>query len=125
VVGVGGIDEYKDGRDVYDNIQLIYNYPGGQKLLYSSISTNKHLPLFQSTRTEFGEMIMGTDGTIHITVGSDNEPATAMWFYEPNPAKLAAAKGKEKAVIANASLLGTGGARRSAGSVRRTDSEAE
>jgi hypothetical protein len=41
-------------------------------------------------------------------VGSDNEPATAMWFYEPNPAKLAAAKGKEKAVIANASLLGTG-----------------
>jgi predicted dehydrogenase len=108
VVGVGGIDEYKDGRDVYDNIQLIYAYPGGQKLIYSSISTNKHLPLFQSQRTEFGEMIMGTDGTIHITVGSDNEPATAMWFYEPNPAKLAAAKGKEKATIANASLLGTG-----------------
>jgi hypothetical protein len=77
--------------------------------MYSSISTNKHLPMFGSSRTEFGEMIMGTDGTIHITVGSDNEPATALWFYEPNPAKQAeAAKGKEKAVVANASLLGTG-----------------
>src|SRR5688572_30714400 len=97
VSGVGGIDTYKDGRDVYDNIQLIFAYPGGQKLMYSSISTNKHLPLFGSTRTEFGEMIMGTDGTIHITVGTDNEPATAMWFYEPNPAKLAAAaQGKER-----------------------------
>jgi predicted dehydrogenase len=109
VTGVGGIDTYKDGRDVYDNIQLIFAYPGGQKLMYSSISTNKHLPLFGSTRTEFGEMIMGTDGTIHITVGTDNEPATAMWFYEPNPAKLAAAaQGKERAQVANASLLGTG-----------------
>jgi predicted dehydrogenase len=109
VVGVGGLDFVNDGRDVYDNIQLIFKYPQGQKLMYSSISTNKHLPLFYSQRTEFGEMIMGTDGTIHITVGSDNEPATAMWFYEPNPAKLEAAKkGKEKAVIANASLLGTG-----------------
>jgi predicted dehydrogenase len=109
VTGVGGIDTYKDGRDVYDNIQLIFAYPGGQKLMYSSISTNKHLALFGSSRTEFGEMIMGTDGTIHITVGSDNEPATALWFYEPNPAKQAeAAKGKEKAAVANASLLGTG-----------------
>jgi predicted dehydrogenase len=108
VTGVGGIDTYKDGRDVYDNIQLIFAYPGGQKLMYSSISTNKHLPLFGSTRTEFGEMIMGTEGTIHITVGTDNEPATALWFYEPGAPRPEAAKGKEKAAVANASLLGTG-----------------
>ena len=108
VTGVGGIDTYKDGRDVYDNIQLIFKYPAGQKLMYSSISTNQHLPLFGSTRTQFGEMIMGTDGTIHITVGTDNEPATAMWFYEPGPKKATAASGSEKAAPANASLLSTG-----------------
>jgi predicted dehydrogenase len=109
VVGVGGIDEYKDGRDVYDNIQLIFKYPGGQKLMYSSISTNQHLPLFGSQRTQFGEMIMGTDGTIHITVGTDNEPATAMWFYEPGPKKATAAgSGKEKSAKASSSLTSTG-----------------
>jgi len=109
VVGVGGIDEYKDGRDVYDNIQLIFKYPGGQKLMYSSISTNQHLALFGSQRTQFGEMIMGTDGTIHITVGTDSEPATAMWFYEPGPKKATAAgSGKEKSAKASSSLTSTG-----------------
>jgi len=108
VTGVGGIDEYKDGRDVFDNIQLIFKYPGGQKLVYSSISTNQHLALFGSTRNQFGEMIMGTDGTIHITVGTDDEPATAMWFYEPGPKRAGAAKGAEKAVKASATLASTG-----------------
>ncbi|MBL8292698.1 MAG: Gfo/Idh/MocA family oxidoreductase [Bryobacterales bacterium] len=112
VTGVGSIDVYKDGRDVFDNIQLIFKYPAGQKLMYSSISTNKHLALFGSQRTEFGEMIMGTEGTIHITVGTDNEPATALWFYEPGPKKAEETKGKEKgkekAAVANASLLSTG-----------------
>jgi predicted dehydrogenase len=56
VVGVGGIDTFKDGRDVYDNIQLIYVYPNGRKLLYSSISTNSHLDLLQAQRQEFGEV---------------------------------------------------------------------
>ncbi|MBM3736767.1 MAG: Gfo/Idh/MocA family oxidoreductase [Acidobacteria bacterium] len=109
VTGIGGLDVYKDGRDVYDNIQLIFKYPGGQKLMYSSICTNNHLAMFGSSRTEFGEMIMGTEGTIHITVGTDQEPATALWFYEPDPKKLEAAKkGGEKAAIANASLATTG-----------------
>jgi predicted dehydrogenase len=108
VTGVGSIDVYKDGRDVFDNIQLIFKYPGGEKLMYSSISTNKHLAMFGSTRTEFGEMIMGTEGTIHITVGTDNEPATALWFYEPSAKKAEAAKGKEKAAVATPSLVSTG-----------------
>ena len=68
----------KDGRDVYDNIQLIYKYPKGQKLIYTSISTNKHLALFGGTRTEFGELIMGTGGSIEITVGADKNPRSAV-----------------------------------------------
>lgn len=107
VVGVGGIDYWKDGRTVYDNIQLIFKYPKGQKLMYSAISTNKHLSMFQGERTEFGERIMGTQGTIEITVGTDNEPALGLWYYEPGPKVEAAAK-KEASAPASASLMSTG-----------------
>ncbi len=110
VVGIGGLDFLHDGRDVYDNIQLFYNYPRGRKLMYSSICTNKHLPLFHGERNEFGEIIMGTEGTIHITVGSDNEPALGLWFYEPRPEELKEAeeKAEEKPAIAGATLESTG-----------------
>lgn len=116
VVGVGGLDFLNDGRDVYDNIQLIYSYPAGRKLMYSSICTNNHLSLFHGERNEFGEIIMGTEGTIHITVGSDSEPTLGMWFYEPRPeevekaeeAKDAADTKEEKPAIAGATLESTG-----------------
>jgi predicted dehydrogenase len=85
VVGVGGIDHFKDGRDTYDNIQLIYSYSKGRKLIYTSISTNSHLDLLQSQRMEFGEIIMGTAGTIEITVGDDKNPAVGLWYREPAP----------------------------------------
>ncbi len=75
----------KTCRDVYDNIQLIYVYPNGRKLLYSSISTSSHLDLLQAQRQEFGEVIMGTAGAIEITIGDDNHPATALWYREPTP----------------------------------------
>ena len=67
VMGLGSLDTLKDGRDVYDNIQLIYKYPKGQKMTYSSISTNSFLPYFNGSRPEMGEIIMGTrrHGRIH------------------------------------------------------------
>jgi predicted dehydrogenase len=85
VTGVGGIDTFKDGRDTFDNIALIYNYPKGHKLMYSSISTNGHLDLLQAQRQEFGEVIMGTAGTIEITIGDDTHPAVGLWYREPAP----------------------------------------
>src|SRR6266446_327010 len=109
VVGVGGLDYVHDGRDIYDNIQLIYKYPQGQKLMYSAISTNQHLTLFGGTRTQFGECIMGTEGTIEITVGTDNEPALGLWFTEPRKAEVTSAKGKkEPPAVAGATLASTG-----------------
>jgi predicted dehydrogenase len=108
VTGVGGLDYHKDGRDVYDNVQLIFKYPKGQKLIASYISTNKHLAMFQGQRTEFGECFMGTQGTIEITVGTDNEPALGLWYYEPGPKVEAAGAKKEKAQPASATLLSTG-----------------
>ncbi len=111
VMGVGGLDFIKDGRDIYDNIQLIFKYPKGQKLSYSSISTNQHLPLFGGERTEFGELIMGTGGSIEITVGTDEEPALGLWYREPAPKKIAG--GKAEPVVATATLASTGKGQRS------------
>jgi predicted dehydrogenase len=109
VTGVGGLDYIKDGRDVYDNIQLIFKYPNGQKLMYSAISTNTHCPYFSSTRNEFGEMIMGTEGTIEITVGTDVEPAIGLWYREPSKSEPTPAAGKKEApTVAGASLMSTG-----------------
>ena len=107
VIGVGGIDTFKDGRDVYDNIQLIYVYPNGRKLLYSSISTSSHLDLLQAQRQEFGEVIMGTAGAIEITIGDDNHPATALWYREPKPVSAPVVKkadAKKEAFQAGATM---------------------
>jgi predicted dehydrogenase len=40
VAGFGGIDFYKDGREVYDNIKVIYEYKGGVKASYTCLSNN-------------------------------------------------------------------------------------
>ncbi|NVM04744.1 MAG: Gfo/Idh/MocA family oxidoreductase [Candidatus Helarchaeota archaeon] len=59
VAGFGGINYWKDGRETYDNVHLVYEYPDGVRMLYSSITTNAH----------FGcsEQIMGDEGTIILT----------------------------------------------------------
>jgi len=80
VMGVGGIDYWKDGRDIYDNIQLIFEYPTGQKLQYSSITTNRHLEGRRVPGDGCREIIMGTDGAIEITLIPTGE---GMWFIDP------------------------------------------
>jgi len=104
VIGVGGLDTWKDGRDVNDNIQLIYKYPNGRKMIYSAISTNVHLPFLQGTRPEFGELIMGTGGALEITVGDgESTMPTAMWYREPAKVTAEKADGKSKSTAAGAS----------------------
>jgi predicted dehydrogenase len=111
VMGLGSLDTLKDGRDVYDNIQLIYRYPGGRKLTYSSISTNQFLPCFNGARPEMGETIMGTDGTIEITVGDDLHGSVAWWYREPpKSATIAKATGKQQPFVAGATMIASGGA---------------
>ena len=80
VVGTGGIDYWKDGRETCDNIQAIFEYPEGRKLLYSSILCNAHY--------DYVEQIMGDHGTIEITVGN------GMYFREP-VAKISSGAAKE------------------------------
>jgi predicted dehydrogenase len=111
VMGLGSLDILKDGRDVYDNIQLIYKYPNGQKMTYSSISTNSFLPYFNGSRPEMGEIIMGSDGTIELTVGDDVHPAIAWWYREPPKAAAETTKaGEKKPFVAGATMVASGGA---------------
>lgn len=42
VVGSGGIDYWKDGRETFDNVDVIYDYPGGVKATFSAILANKY-----------------------------------------------------------------------------------
>ena len=85
VLGLGSLDTWRDGRDINDNIQLIYGYPNGRKLIYSAISTNQHLPILGGQHAEFGIVVMGTAGAIEITAGSDDALPTALWYKEPIP----------------------------------------
>ena len=79
VTGMGGIDYWKDGRETFDNVVVVYNYPAGQKVTFSSTTTNAH----------DGEhiVIMGTDGTIEM--GWDK----ALYFREKEPPELVKAQG--------------------------------
>ncbi|MDP3001288.1 MAG: Gfo/Idh/MocA family oxidoreductase [Bryobacterales bacterium] len=110
VTGVGALDWKKDGRDVYDNVALILRYPEGRQMTWSAISTNKHLPIFGGARSEAGEIVMGTEGTIEITLGNQEQRAVGLWFYEPNKVKVSTAEAaKEIARVAGATVASTPG----------------
>lgn len=71
VMGSGSISFWKDGREVYDHVALIYDYPEGKKLIYDSFISNKKYGL--------EEQIMGHLGTMEMEVNrqySEN-PATS------------------------------------------------
>jgi predicted dehydrogenase len=70
VMGVGGLDYWKDDRDIYDNVSVIFEYPEGRKFVFTSICNNASL--------DFSETIMGDEGTIEITLGLNTAKAT---FY--------------------------------------------
>lgn len=42
VVGMGGIDYWKDGRETYDNIHLTFGYKNGFKSSYTCLTANAH-----------------------------------------------------------------------------------
>jgi hypothetical protein len=92
---------------------LVYRYPGGKQLTYSSISTNQFLSYFNGQRAQMGEIIMGTEGTIEITVGFDDPHCVAWWYREPpkKAAEVAGAAEKKKPFVAGATMVTAGGAR--------------
>ena len=58
VVGMGGIDYWKDGRSTFDNVNVIAEYPGGVKVYFQSLTTNQYDNVY--------EQFMGDKGTLII-----------------------------------------------------------
>lgn len=75
VVGYGGIDYWKDGREVHDNVEMIFNYPGGVRVMYTSLTTNAY--------DGYGEWFFGDKGTLVLT--DENK---GLLFRERNAEKL-------------------------------------
>lgn len=61
VIGSGSISFWKDGREVYDHVALIYEYSGGRKFIYTSLLNN--------ARYGCEEQIQGSKGTIEPELG--------------------------------------------------------
>lgn len=61
VCGNGSILFWKDGREVYDNVATVYQYPNGVNMTFESIISNKHFGM--------GEQILGSEGTIDLVRG--------------------------------------------------------
>lgn len=105
VMGVGGLDYWKDGRDIYDNIQLIFEYPNGPKLLYSAIMTNRHIEGRRVPGDGCREIIMGTDGAIEITLIPYGD---GMWFRDPMKVRMGEPKKEtEEEWVAGATVADT------------------
>jgi predicted dehydrogenase len=66
VMGVGGIDYWKDGRETYDNVHLTYSYKNGVKAKFSCLTSN--------AKDGYQIKVLGDKGTLII----DYKDA---WFY--------------------------------------------
>jgi len=61
IMGSGDLMYWKDGREVFDNVNVIYHYPNGVRLTFESIISNKFYGM--------GEEILGDKGTIELDKG--------------------------------------------------------
>lgn len=61
VTGTGSINYWKDGREVFDNVAVIYTYPGGVQFIYDSVISNKKYGL--------EIQVMGPKGTVEMEAG--------------------------------------------------------
>jgi predicted dehydrogenase len=60
-VGYGSINFWKDGRELYDNVNVVYRYPGGIHVIYDSLISNR----FYGAEVQ----IMGPKGTVEGETG--------------------------------------------------------
>lgn len=61
VVGTGDIVFWKDGREIYDSVNLIYHYSNGVKINYESLISNKF--------NGMEDQILGNKGTMNLASG--------------------------------------------------------
>ena len=63
VVASGGVNRFKDGREVHDHVYAIFDYPGGRTATFTSVESNK----FDGNHETF----FGTKGTLILRSESE------------------------------------------------------
>lgn len=71
ISGFGDIIFWKDGREVYDSVSVMYHYPSGLRMTFESIISNKFYGM--------DEQILGHKGTLELAKGK-------YFREEPKPA---------------------------------------
>lgn len=74
-MGSGSVNYWHDGREVYDNINLVYRYPNGNHLVYDSMISNKKYGL--------QIQVLGDEGTLELETNK---------YYSENPPEPLAIK---------------------------------
>lgn len=88
VVGMGGIDYWKDGRETYDNVRTVYEYKNGVRATFTSVLSNAY--------NGYQIRILGNKATIEI--GRNK----AFIYPESSNKVLGTVDGVTGATIANA-----------------------
>ncbi|MDI6827847.1 MAG: Gfo/Idh/MocA family oxidoreductase [Armatimonadota bacterium] len=65
VIGMGGIDYWKDGREVYDNVNVIWEYPGGIKVYFQSLTTNQFDNCYEQFMGDKGTLVLGNKALLY------------------------------------------------------------
>lgn len=94
IMGSGDTIFWKDGREVFDNVCVIYTFPSGINMTFESVISNKHFGM--------GEQILCKEGTVDLPNGR--------YFPEEPPRKTAIRQllGEiEKGVFSNPAFAGT------------------
>ncbi|MCP4313902.1 MAG: Gfo/Idh/MocA family oxidoreductase [Bacteroidetes bacterium] len=60
VMGSGSINHWKDGREVYDNVHLVYHYPSDTHVMYDSLISNKKYGMEIQAQGPLGTIEMET-----------------------------------------------------------------
>lgn len=71
ITGFGDILFWKDGREVYDSVSVIYHYSNGLRMTFESIISNKHYGM--------DEQVLGHKGTLELAQG-------LLYMENPKPA---------------------------------------
>jgi predicted dehydrogenase len=93
VVGQGGLDYWKEqpGREVQDNVHLVYEYPGGVHVTYQSLTWNGY--------DGFSEQFFGDLGTLVVSTGK------GLLFREPRAQELSFENAATKEKVGSKSAI--------------------
>lgn len=87
VTGMGSLDYWKDGREIFDHTRALYHYPNGVTSSVSSILSNAY--------KGYAIRILGTEGTVEI------QRDKAFVYAEPTKVELGVVDGVSGATVKN------------------------